>query len=163
MSWQGDDGKGKWKCYPTLTLAAPSISPYTPSLPNLTTVFNFLFSFIVFTRSLYSTLLCHSLLPLLFLSPALAPQYCPIMESFWQNETRHFLDACVLSYLTVGKRRGAWGFHTEYSQDCLPMNMETRREEGGSVLNTLHHIQERRRVKSEEGESWDGRDWKTGL
>lgn len=72
------------------------VSPYTPApLPSLT------FAFFPLHLLLLSSLL------LLLLSLALASLYGSIMKSFLAEKAQHFLDACVLSDQTLGKRRGA--------------------------------------------------------
>lgn len=110
---RGMMGRGNGKCYPTLFLlhgSALCVSPYTPSFSPLNLAFNF-----------FSLLLCfHSFTLLLFSSSTPPPRPPPLSSLgltvssyngvFLAGRALHFLDACVLSYLSMGKRRGAWGF-----------------------------------------------------
>ena len=135
---RGMMGRGNGKCYPTLLLlhgSAPCVSPYTPSFSPLTLAFSF------FSSSLFS--LVH-FAPFSSSTPPPPPPPPPpaaLLSSlgltvssyngvFLAERALRFLDACVLSYLSMGKRRGAWGSRSELSSDWLPMNIEKRGEEG---------------------------------
>lgn len=113
---RGMMGRGNGKCYPTLLRLhgrARCVSPYTSSsLPPSSVLLTFTLPFFA-VFSLCSFLLLAPRPPLSSLGSA-ALRYNGAFLAEW---AQHFLDACVLSYLTMGKRSGAWGFHREHFSD----------------------------------------------